>query len=84
MDEIADRLRQHTVSIRATRPTIPATVTDFSEERTAAMEGGHGVVISSRYVLTHAAALGGRSSVDLVTADGSTIVGTVGSNSATA
>lgn len=73
VDALAERLRQHGVSVQAAAPATPATVSDFAETRTATTETGHGVFLSDRFILTHAAALGGRSSVNLATASGAAI-----------
>jgi S1-C subfamily serine protease len=77
VQEVAARLREHSVAIEMAAPAAVATGNDFAGPPSAAQAAGFGVFVSDTYVLTHNAALDGRSSVRLSTAQGRTADATV-------
>ncbi len=78
VQDVAAPARQHSVAILP--PTSPAAPSrnDFSETSDGgALVAGFGVFISDSHVLTHSAALDGRSSADVSVGNGQTIRGQV-------
>jgi S1-C subfamily serine protease len=73
VQDVAARVRDHSVSIRLTEPQSIATRNDFSQRSDDAQPAGFGVFVADTYVLTHASALDGRSSTAISTADGRTL-----------
>jgi S1-C subfamily serine protease len=71
VQDLASRLRQHSVAIVPTQKTLPQTRSDFTEHSEAAPADRSGVFVSGTHVLTHADALDGRSSVLITATDGS-------------
>jgi S1-C subfamily serine protease len=71
VQDVAARVRQHSVAIVPVRKKLPQTRSDFTELSDAAPAGRFGVFVSDTHVLTHADALDGRSSVLIAAADGS-------------
>lgn len=71
VQDVATRVRGHSVAIVAPATVAPESQNDFSENGTAdPRTAGFGVYVADDYVLTHSGALNGRSSVPLSTADG--------------
>lgn len=69
MQEAARLVRDHVIEVRADRPPGPVETVSDVPGRTSLLEGA-GVVVSDGHVLTHATALGGRTSVRVATAAG--------------
>jgi S1-C subfamily serine protease len=72
VQEVALRLKGHSVAILPVEPPT-STRTDFSSADGGAHAAGFGVFVSDTHVLTHAAALNGRSSNAIVSADGQSL-----------
>ena len=70
VQDVASRVRQHSVAIVPLRKKLPQTRSDFTEYSDAATADRFGVFVSDTHVLTHADALDGRSSVLIAAADG--------------
>jgi S1-C subfamily serine protease len=73
VEGVAASVVRYGVTIPAVRPPVPHTRADFSDDVRQPPVDGFGVRVSSEHVVTHAAALGGRSTVALTTADGSVV-----------
>ncbi len=69
VQEAARLVRGHVIEVRADRPSGPVETVSDVPGRTSLLDGA-GVVVSDGHVLTHATALGGRTSVRVATADG--------------
>jgi S1-C subfamily serine protease len=70
VSDVAARVREYGVAIPAAPEPVAPTFNDFAEPPGRPRPAGFGVFVSDVYVLTHSAALDGRSSVPLATADG--------------
>jgi S1-C subfamily serine protease len=62
--EVVARVRPFSVALHVPQPRAVATVSDFSATRRRSDLAGFGVIVSDGYVLTHAAALHGRTSTE--------------------
>ena len=66
VQDVGAAAKQHTIAIPLARPVTVPSRTDFSEIAQDPFQvAGFGVFVTDRYVLTHVAALDGRSSVEL-------------------
>ena len=71
VQDVAARVREHSVAIALPALVTPPTRNDFSEPRPRpAQVAGFGALVSDTYVLAHSATLGGRSAVQIAAADG--------------
>lgn len=68
--DVAARVREHSVAIPAPPRLAAPTLNDFAEPPDRPRPAGFGVFVSDGYVLTHSAALDGRTSIPLATAGG--------------
>ncbi len=77
VQDVATRVRDYTVAIRSAEPPAVETQNDFSETTARFHAAGFGVFVSETHILTQALALDGRSSTQLLTADGQTLAAEV-------
>lgn len=70
VQDVAARVRGHSVAIPSVDQQTAPVMNDFSEPNGRLQAAGFGVVVSDTHVLTHAGALDGRSTAQVVTADG--------------
>lgn len=75
--DVAGGVRDLSVAIPAAPAPAPPTLNDFAEPTALPQAAGFGVFVADAYVLTHSAALGGRSSIPVATADGRMLEGRV-------
>jgi S1-C subfamily serine protease len=75
--EAAARARPQVVAIPIAQASRISVVTDYAPRDAAARAGGVGARVSATHVITHAAALDGRSTVALATSDGGQVQGTL-------
>ena len=77
VQEVVGRGRDHAVFIAPAPASRVDLLNDYSTASPPAAGGGFGVFVSTIYILTHAAALDGRSSFDVTTAAGQSIAAAV-------
>lgn len=68
VQDVPARVREHSVAIRVAAPAAVPTSNDFADSTSPPQTAGFGVIVADTYVLTHNAALDGRSPVQLSTA----------------
>jgi S1-C subfamily serine protease len=71
LEDLAPRVRQHGVALLAAAPP-PALRNDFSGSSSRRAPSAPGVVVADGFILTHAAALDGRATVEVSSIDGAT------------